>query len=136
MRFMIIVKATKDSEGGVLPDEKLMTEMAGYQLAKAGVLVDASGLQSSAKGWLIRYSGNEQTFVDGPFTETKELVAGTTIIQVLSREETIEWTRRFPNPAHHGGEAEIEVRQLFEVDDFGRLDGIERFRKLEIGTKR
>ncbi len=136
MRFMIIVKATKESEAGVLPEEALLAEMAGYheELAKAGVLVDGSGLQSSAKGWRIKYSGKERTCVDGPFTEAKELVAGYTIIQVKSREEAIEWTRRFPNPAIAGKEGEIEVRQLFELEDFGQSDGIERFRKMGVGT--
>lgn len=135
MRFMIIVKATKDSEAGVMPEEALLAEMAGYheELAKAGVLLDGSGLQSSAKGWRINYSGKERTFIDGPFTEAKELVAGYTIIQVGSREEAIEWTRRFPNPAADGKEGEIEVRQMFELEDFGQSEETERFRKIGIG---
>lgn len=121
MRFMIIVKATRDSEAGVMPDEKLIAEMAKYheELQKAGMLLDASGLQSSAKGWRVRYSGDKRTFVDGPFAETKELIAGYTLIKAKSREEAVEWTRRFPNPAINNGEAEIEVRQLFELEDFG-----------------
>ncbi len=121
MRFMIIVKATKDSEGGVMPEEKLIAAMATYheELAKAGALLDASGLQPSSKGWRIKYSGAKRTFVDGPFAETKELVAGYTLIRVKSREEAIEWTKRFPNPAVDGKEGEIEVRQLFELEDFG-----------------
>src|SRR5512134_1876537 len=104
MRFMIIVKATQDSEAGVMPEEKLIAEMANYheELAKAGALLDASGLQSSSKGWRIRYSGDKRTFIDGPFAETKELVAGYTLIQAKSREEAIEWTKRFPNPAVDG----------------------------------
>jgi hypothetical protein len=137
MRFMIIVKATKDSEAGVMPEEKLIAEMAKYheELAKAGALFDASGLQPSSKGRRIKYSGAKRTFVDGPFAETKELVAGYTLIQVKSREEAIEWTRRFPNPAVDGKEGEIEVRQLFELEDFGPSEAVERFREMGIGTK-
>ena len=135
MRFMIIVRATKDSEAGVMPGEGLLAEMAGYheELAKAGVLIDGSGLQSSAKGWRITYSGEEKTIVDGPFAETKELIAGYTIIQVQSREEAIQWSRRFPNPAVDGGEGEIEVRQMFELEDFGQGEEVERFRKIGVG---
>jgi hypothetical protein len=137
MRFMIVVKATKDSEAGVMPGEKLIAEMATYheQLAKAGVLVDASGLQSSAKGWRIQYAGGKRTLVDGPFAETKELIAGYTIIQVKSKDEALEWTKRFPNPAIDGGEGEIEVRPLFELEDFGPSEAVERFRELGVGTK-
>lgn len=136
MRFMIIVKATKDSEAGKMPEEALITEMAKHheELAGAGVLRDASGLQSSTKGWRIKYSGKERAFVDGPFTEAKELVAGYTIIEVKSREEAIEWTRRFPNPAVDGKEGEIEVRQMFELEDFGPSEGVERFRKIGVGN--
>src|SRR5437867_7295006 len=138
MRFMIIVKATKDSEAGVMPHEKILTEMAKYheELAKAGVLLDASGLQASSKGWRIRYSGAKRTVVDGPFTEAKELIAGYTMIQVKSREEAMEWARRFPNPSIDGKEAEIEVRQFFELEDFGPSESVERFREMEIGKKR
>jgi hypothetical protein len=135
MRFMILVKATKDSEAGKMPPESLIDEMAAYHeaLAKAGVLVDGAGLQRSAKGWRIRYGRNGQTsFVDGPFAETKELVAGYTVIQVNSREEAIEWTKRFPNPSIDGGEGEIEVRQYFELEDFVESEAVERHRK--IGT--
>ena len=96
------------------------------------MLLDASGLQPSAKGWRIRYSGDKTSFVDGPFTETKELIAGYTLIQAKSREEAIEWTRRFPNPAVDGKAGEIEVRQLFELDDFEPSAAIERFRELEV----
>jgi len=133
MRFMIIVKATKDSEAGVMPTHALISEMADYhqQLTDAGALVDASGLQPSAKGWRIQYAGKESTFVDGPFAEAKELVAGYTIIQVGSRDEAIAWTKRFPNPSIDGKEGEIEVRQLFELEDFEPGEGIERFRKME-----
>lgn len=132
MRFMILVKATKDSEAGVMPNESLFKEMADYheQLVKAGVLVDASGLQRSAKGWRVKYDGKQRTVVDGPFTETKELVAGYTVINVKSREEALEWTKRFPNPSIDGGVAEIEVRQYFELEDFGDSPQIERFKKM------
>lgn len=132
MRFMIIVKATTDSEAGVMPEEKLFAEMATYHeaLAKAGMLLDGSGLQPSARGWRIKYSGQKRTLVDGPFTETKELVAGYTLIQANSREEAIEWTKRFPNPAGEGKQAEIEVRQLYELEDFEPNEEIERFREM------
>src|SRR5688572_2910223 len=137
MRYMIIVKATKDSEAGVMPGEALLTQMAAYheELQKAGVLRDGSGLHPSSKGWRIKYSGDKRTVVDGPFTETKELLAGYTIIEVKSREEALEWTRRFPNPSIDGGEAEIEVRQFFELEDFGAGETIDRFRKIENLTK-
>lgn len=137
MRFMIIVKATKDSEKGVMPKEKLMAEMATYHeaLEQAGVLLDGSGLQPSSKGWRIQYNGEKRTVIDGPFAETKELIAGYTLIQVNSRDEALEWTKRFPNPAVDGGEAEIEVRQLFELEDFEPGEAIERFRDMGIGTK-
>jgi hypothetical protein len=133
MRFMIIVKATKDSEAGVLPDETIMAKMAQYheELAKAGALLDASGLKASSKGWKVKYSGEKRTVIDGPFTESKELIAGYTLIQVKSREEAMEWARRFPNPAMDGKEGEIEVRQLFELEDFGQGDAVERFKKME-----
>jgi len=138
MRFMIIVKATKDSEAGVMPSEELIAQMAAYheELKKAGVLLDASGLQASSKGWRIQYSGDKRSVIDGPFAETKELIAGYTLIQVKSREEALEWTKRFPNPAVDGKEGEIEVRQLFELEDFGPGEAIERFREMGIGTKK
>ena len=138
MRFMIIVKATKDSEAGVMPDEELLADMAAFhdELQKAGVLLDGSGLQPSSKGWRIKYSGAKRTVIDGPFTESKELIAGYTLIQVKSREEAMEWTRRFPNPAGNGKESEIEVRQLFELEDFGPSVAVERFREMEIGMKK
>ena len=137
MRFMILVKATKDSEASVMPKESLFAEMAEYHeaLAKAGVLVDAAGLQTSGKGWRIKYSGQQRSFVDGPFAETKELVAGYTIINVKSREEALEWTRRFPNPAVDGRDAEIEVRQFFELEDFPPSESVERFRDLAPSIK-
>jgi hypothetical protein len=135
MRFMIIVKATKESEAGVMPDESLLAEMATYheELAKAGVLLDGSGLQPSSKGWRVRYSGGRTSVIDGPFTETKELVAGYTIIQVKSREEALKWTRRFPNPAIGGKDGEIEVRQFFELEDFGPSEAVDRFREMGVG---
>jgi hypothetical protein len=136
MRFMILVKASKDSEAGALPEEDMIAKMVTYheELQKAGALVDASGLQPSAKGWRIKYSGSKRTFIDGPFTETKELVAGYTIIKAKSRQEAIEWTKRFPNPGNEDGE--IEVRQMFELEDFGPSEAIERFRELGVATEK
>ncbi len=139
MRFMIVVKATKDSEEGKFPrdKEKIFAAMATYheELAKAGVLLEASGLQPSSKGWRVKYSGGKRTVTDGPFTEAKELIAGYTLIQVKSREEALEWSRRFPNPLGEGAEAEIEVRQLYELEDFDPSDAIERFREIEMRKK-
>jgi len=119
MRFMILVKANKDSEAGVLPDEKLLTDMGKYneELVKAGVMLAGEGLQPSSKGARVRFSGNKRTVIDGPFTETKELVAGFWLWQVKSLEEAIEWVKRCPNPT--GEESEIEIRQVFEPEDFG-----------------
>jgi hypothetical protein len=133
MRFMIIVKGNHDTEAGVLPEQSLITEMAAYheQLAAAGVLLDASGLQPTSKGARIRYSGPRRTVVDGPFTETKEIVAGYTLIQTRTREEAMEWARRFPNPFGPDGEGEIEIRQLYELDDFGPGEGVERFKAMD-----
>ena len=138
MKYMILVKATKDSEAGKMPTEKLFAEMGAYheELAKAGILVDASGLQRSEKGWRIRYDGQKRTIVDGPFAETKELVAGYTIIDVKSRAEALEWTKKYPNPSVDGGKAEIEVRQYFELEDFPESPALERFRKIEMGQQR
>jgi len=134
MRFMIIVKATEESEAGVMPTESLIAEMADYheELAKAGVLLDASGLQPTSKGWRVKYDGETRTVVDGPFAETKELIAGYTLIQVKSREEALEWARRFPHPALDHGRGEIEVRQLFDFEDFEQGSGVERFRELDL----
>ena len=135
MRFMIVVKATKDSEAGKFPQEKekMFAAMTTYheELEKAGALLDASGLQPSSKGWRIKYSGGKRTVTDGPFIETKELIAGYTFIQVKSREEALAWTKRFPNPVGEGAEAEIEVRQLYELEDLGPSDAIQRFRDIE-----
>jgi hypothetical protein len=135
MRYMILVKANKDSEAGVKPSEELFACMADYheQLAKAGVLLDASGLQPSSKGWRVKYTGGKRTVIDGPFTEAKELVAGYTMIQVKSKEEAVEWSRRFPNPTLDGSDCEIEVRQIFELDDFGDSPALERFREMGVG---
>jgi hypothetical protein len=133
MRFMIIVKATAESEQGCMPTAELMAEMARYheELAHAGVLLDGSGLKPTAQGWRVHYTAGGRTVTDGPFTETKELIAGYTLIQVRSRDEALEWTRRFPNPRGKGLGAEIEVRQLFEMEDFAGVDGVEQFRDLE-----
>ena len=133
MRFMIIVKATSLSETGAMPEEDLLASMAAYhqQLAQAGVLLDAAGLQPSATGWRIRYSNGKRSVVDGPFAESKELVAGYTLIQVRSREEAMEWTRRFPAPFGDGADGEIEVRQLYELDDFAPSESIDRFKALD-----
>ena len=130
MRFMVIVKATKDSEAGVMPSEELLAAMAKYneELVKAGVMLDGAGLQSSAKGARVRFSGNKRTVIDGPFAETKELIAGYWIFQVKSREEAIEWVKRAPNP--HSEETEIEIRQFFELEDFSPGDAIEHHRQL------
>lgn len=137
MRYMIIVKATKDSEAGVMPGEDLLREMQQYhaELAAAGVLVDGSGLKPSSKGWRIRYSGDRRSYIDGPFPETKELIAGYTIIRVKSLQEAIEWTKRFPNPAGKGRDAEIEVREFFELEDFAPSPTIEKFREIGIGSR-
>jgi hypothetical protein len=119
MRFMVMVKANSDSEAGVLPSEELLTEMGRYneELVKAGVMLAGEGLHPSSKGARVKFSGAQRTVVDGPFTETKELVAGFWLIQVRSMDEAIEWVKRCPNPM--GGESEIEIRQVFEADDFG-----------------
>lgn len=116
MRFMVIVKADKDSEAGVLPSQKLLAEMGKYneELAKAGVMLAGEGLQASSKGARVRFSGSKRTVIDGPFAETKELVAGFWLIQVKSKEEAIEWVKRVPFET-----GEIEIRQVFEAEDFG-----------------
>ena len=121
MRFMILVKASKDSEAGVLPSAELLTAMGKYneQLIKAGVMLAGEGLHPSSKGVRVRFSGSKRTVIDGPFSETKELVAGFWLIQVKSKEEAIEWVKRAPNPMP--GDSEIEIRQVFEAEDFGEL---------------
>jgi len=119
MRFMVIVKATKDSEAGALPSGELLTAMGKYneELAKAGILLAGDGLQPSSKGARVRFSGPKRTVVDGPFAETKELIAGFWMWKVKSKEEAIEWVKRCPNPMP--GDSEIEIRQVFEAEDFG-----------------
>jgi len=119
MRFMIMVKATEDSEAGLPPSQELLTEMGKYneELVKAGVMLAGEGLHPSSKGARVRFSGTKRIVIDGPFTEAKELVAGFWLIQVRSREEAIEWVKRCPNPMK--GESEIEIRQVFEAEDFG-----------------
>jgi hypothetical protein len=133
MRFMIMVKGNKDTEAGKMPEEKLIAEMAAYheELARAGVLLDASGLQPTSKGIRIRYSGGKRAVIDGPFTESKELIAGYTLIQVKSREEGLEWAMRFPAPSGEGKDGEIEVRQLFGLEGFGPSTAGNRFHELE-----
>ncbi|MDQ3768939.1 MAG: YciI family protein [Actinomycetota bacterium] len=119
MRFMVLVKANEDSEAGVMPSEEMLAAMGRYneELAKAGVLLAGEGLHPSSKGARVRFSGKERSVVDGPFAETKELIAGFWMIQVRSMGEAIEWVKRCPNP--HEGDSEIEIRQIFEADDFG-----------------
>lgn len=119
MRFMVLVKADKNTEAGVLPDEKLLTEMGKFneELVKAGVMLAGEGLHPSSKGARVRFSGAQRTVIDGPFAETKELVAGYWLWKVKSKEEAIEWVKRCPNPT--GAESEIEIRQVFEAEDFG-----------------
>jgi hypothetical protein len=120
MRFMVMVKATKDSEAGILPDGKLLADMGKFneELVKAGVMLAGEGLQPSSKGARVRFSGAKRTVIDGPFAETKELVAGFWLWQVKSKDEAIEWVKRCPNP-FPGTESEIEIRQVFEAEDFG-----------------
>ena len=120
MRFMIIIKASQDSEAGVMPSQELLTAMGNYneELAKAGILLAGEGLHPSRKGARVRFSGDKRTVIDGPFIETRELIAGFWLWQVKSKEEAIEWVKRCPNPMP-GTEAEIEIRQVFEMDDFG-----------------
>jgi hypothetical protein len=144
MRFMVMVKATKDSEAGVMPSEEILAAMAKFneEMVKAGVMLDGNGLQPSSKGARVRFPGGKlgqtrgtRTVIDGPFAETKELVAGYWIIQVKSKAEAIEWMKRCPNP--HNQESEIEIRQMFELEDFGASEAVEHHRKLEeqIGQK-
>jgi len=120
MGFMIFVKASPESEAGILPSEELMTAMGNFneELAKAGILIDCDGLQPSSKGARVRFSGDQRTVIDGPFAETRELIAGYWLWQVKSREEAIEWVKRCPNPMP-GTDAEIEIRQVYEAEDFG-----------------
>jgi hypothetical protein len=119
MRFMVMVKANKDTEAGVMPSKELLAEMGKFneELVKAGVMLAGEGLQPSSKGARVKFSGDKRTVTDGPFTEAKELIAGFWLIQVKSKEEAIEWVKRVPNPT--GEESEIEIRQVFEAEDFG-----------------
>ena len=138
MRFMVMVKATKDSEAGVMPSEEVLAAMGKFneEMVKAGVMLDGNGLQASSKGARVRFSGDKRTVIDGPFAETKELVAGYWIIQVKSKAEAIEWIKRCPNP--HNEESEIEIRQIFEFEDFGDSAAVEQHRKLgeQMGKKK
>jgi hypothetical protein len=125
MRFMVIVKATKDSEAGKMPSEEMLGAMAKFneEMVKAGIMLDGAGLQSSAKGARIRFEGGKRTVIDGPFAETKELIAGYWIIQVKNKAEAIEWMKRCPNPYNEDGE--IEMRQFFELEDFGESPAVD-----------
>jgi hypothetical protein len=140
MRFMILIKADKNSEAGVLPDEQLLTEMGKFneELVKAGVMLAGEGLHPSSKGARVKFSGEQRSVIDGPFPETKELIAGFWLWQVSSKEEAIEWVKRCPNPM--GVESEIEIRQVFEAEDFGaeftpELREQEARLRAQVGTK-
>jgi len=132
MRFMMIVKASKESEAGVMPSNELISAMTKYneQLANAGILVDLSGLQPTSRGARVKFSGDKVTVVDGPFAETKELIAGYWVINVKSKQEAIDWAKRCPNP-QDGGDGEIEIRQFFELDDFAPSEAVDEARELE-----
>jgi hypothetical protein len=129
---MMIVRATKESEAGVMPSDALISAMTKYneEMARAGILLDLSGLQPSSKGARVRFSGNKTSVIDGPFAETKELIAGYWVINVKSREEAIEWAKRCPNPSD-GGNGEIEIRQFFELEDFAPSEAVDQARELE-----
>jgi hypothetical protein len=133
MRFMMIVKATNDSEAGVMPEETLIGAMMKYneELAKAGVLLDLAGLQPSSKGARIKFAGGKRTVIDGPFPNTNELIAGYWLIRVSSKQEAIDWAKRCPAPHGETAGGEIELRQLFELDDFGPSSAIDDARRLE-----
>ena len=137
MRFMIIVKATKDSEAGVMPPEKLLAEMGKYheELQKAGVLLDGNGLQASSKGFKVKYTGSKRAVIDGPFA-SKDLIAGYTMIQTKTREEAKQWALRFPNPTIDGSDTEIEVRQVFELEDFGPSKAVDRMKDMDLGKRK
>jgi hypothetical protein len=136
MRYIILVKASLDTEAGRFPPEKekqkLFSDMARFheEMQQAGVLIGGSGLKPSSAGWRIQYSGGKTVVIDGPFAETKEVVAGYTLIQVKSRAEALEWSRRFPNPAGEGKTAEIEVRPLYEMEDFGPIEAADVFERI------
>jgi hypothetical protein len=130
MRFMVMVKATKDSEAGKMPSQELLAAMAKFneELVKAGVMLDGNGLQPSSKGARVRFSGDKRAVIDGPFAETKELVAGYWILQCKSLAEAIAWIRRCPNP--HNEDGEVEIRQMFELEDFGESPAVDHHRRL------
>lgn len=132
MRYMILIKATADSEAGMMPTEDLASPMADFheEMTKAGVLVDGNGLWPTSKGFRLKYQGNKRTVIDGPFAETKEVIAGYTIIKVSSEEEALGWFRRFPCP--HLQDCEIELRRMYELEDFGPMRSMERFREMGI----
>ena len=125
MRFMVIVKASKESEAGRMPSEEMLGKMAKFneEMVKAGIMLDAAGLQASSKGARIRFTGDKRSVIDGPFAETKELIAGYWIIQVKNKAEAIEWMKRCPKP--HDGDCEIEIRQFFELEDFGESAAVD-----------
>jgi len=133
MRFMMIVKASKDSEAGVMPSQELLEAMAKYneEMVKAGVLLDGVGLQASSKGARVKFSAGKRIVTDGPFAETKELIAGFWMIRVKSKQEAIEWALRCPNPHGEGAETNIELRQVFELEDFEPSEAVEHHRKVE-----
>ena len=130
MRVIVMVKATKESEAGTMPDEKMLTEMGKYneELVKAGIMVAGEGLHPSSKGKRVRFSGTRRTVIDGPFAETKELLAGYWLWNVKSMDEAVEWLKRCPNP--HNEESEIEIRQLFEMEDFGDSPAVDHHKRL------
>lgn len=136
MRFMVIVKATKDSEAGVMPSEELLVAMGKFneEMVKAGIMLDGMGLQPSSKGARIKFDGDKRNVVDGPFAETKELVAGFWLIQVKSLAEAIEWMKRCPNPHNDGGE--LEIRQVYELEDFAPGEGIRIHEKVQDELKK
>jgi hypothetical protein len=138
MRFMMIVKGNKDTEAGKMPSEKLLSAMGKYneELLKAGVLLDGAGLQPTSKGARIKFSGGRRTVIDGPFTESKELIAGYWIIQVKSKEEAIAWAMRVPAPHGESQEGEIELRQFFEIEDFAPSEAVDREKEMEKELKK
>jgi hypothetical protein len=141
IRYIGILKADKDTEAGVLPDEKFLSAMGAFfeEGVKAGVILSGEGLQPSSQGARVRYSGSKRTVIDGPFAETKELIAGYAILQFTSKAEAIEWTKRFVQvdaPGRLGAESECEIRPFFELEDFGPSEAVERFRKMAIGGKK
>ena len=135
MRYMILVKATADSEAGAMPKEDMLRAMADYheELAKAGVLVDGNGLHPTSKGYRLQYRSEKRMLIDGPFAESKEVIAGYTVIKVKTTEEALDWFRRFPQP--HYEDCEIEMRRMFELEELGEGEEIDRFRDMEVGVK-